>query len=201
MPLHQHRTPVHRQQGLKQPQPVQMPAVRHRQRKFLLLQPLAVAPNHPANLPIHTRQVKNTTGLALLRPLSHPPAMRPAIFLSGILVIGLGISALQMLEKQPAFGFFQGAITLGGGFLICGLFSLKMHWHGIIGAGVLGLLGTARGLGNIPDLFKLAAGDHSRGPAPLLELGVTLISCVILLRVLQALQRERTRRMLENQAD
>ncbi len=35
-----------------------------------------------------------------------------------------------------------GSLTLGGGFIICGLFSIKMLWHGVIGAGVLALVAT-----------------------------------------------------------
>lgn len=125
--------------------------------------------------------------------------MRIHIFSSGAAILALGGSALRLLEKVEAMPFLQGALTLGGGFVICGLFSLKNHWHGLIGAGVLALLGTARGLGNIPDLFKLATGDLRRGPAPAMELGVTLICLLLLMRVLRALQRERTRRMLERE--
>ena len=124
--------------------------------------------------------------------------MRIQIYTSGATILALGGAAMRLLEKQEALAFLQGALTLGGGIIICGLFSLRNQWHGIIGAGVLALLGTARGFGNIPDLLKLAQGDHHRGPAPVMELGVTLICLVLLLRVLRALRRERTRRMLEN---
>lgn len=123
--------------------------------------------------------------------------MRFQIFFSGAVILALGVAAMRVLEKDPAIGFLQGALTLGGGFLICGLFSLKMKWHGLIGAGVLALLGTARGIGNLPDVMKLTMGERQRGPAPILELGVTLICLLLLVRVLRALQRERTRRMLE----
>lgn len=123
--------------------------------------------------------------------------MRIQIFASGAVIALLGLAGLRLLGKDEALAFLQGALTLGGGMIICGLFSLKMRWHGIIGAGVLSLLGVARGLGNIPDFVKLLGGDHSRGPAPALELGVTSICLVSLLRVIRALQQERTRRMLE----
>ncbi len=115
------------------------------------------------------------------------------------MILILGAMGMQVLGKSDALAFLQGALTLGGGMIICGLFSLKMPWHGIIGAGVLALLGAARGLANVPDFVKLLGGDPSRGPAPALELGVTLICLVLLLRVLRALQRERTRRMLEEE--
>ena len=122
--------------------------------------------------------------------------MRIQVFVSGAAVLALGGVAMRLLDRPEALAFLQGALTLGGGLVICGLFSLKAKWHGLIGAGILGLLGAARGLGNLPDLLKLVAGDRQRGPAPALELGVTLICGLLLLRVLRALQRERTRRML-----
>ena len=125
--------------------------------------------------------------------------MKVRIFLSGAVILALGGIAMSQLGKDEALGFLQGALTLGGGFIICGLFSLKMKWHGIIGAGVLALLGTARGLVNIPDFIKLLGGDHSRGPAPVMELAVTLVCLALLLHVIVALQRERTRRMLEEE--
>ena len=125
--------------------------------------------------------------------------MRIGIFSSGAAIVILGLAGMRLLEKDEAMAFLQGALTLGGGMIICGLFSLKMRWHGIIGAGVLALLGTARGLGNVPDFVKFAAGDQPRGPAPALELVVTAICLGLLLRVIRALQRERTRRMLERE--
>lgn len=124
--------------------------------------------------------------------------MRFQIFFSGVAVLALGLAATRMLEKDAATGFLQGALTLGGGFLICGFFALHMKWHGIIGGGVLALLGTARGLGNLPDLAHFLAGERERGSAPILELGVTMICLVLLFRTLGELYRERVRRMLEN---
>ena len=125
-------------------------------------------------------------------------SMRFQIFFSGAAVMALGVAAMRILEKDAAIGFLQGALTLGGGLLICGLFSLKMKWHGIIGGGVLGLLGAARGLGNLPDLARFLTGERERGATPMLELGVTVICLVLLFRTLAGLYRERLRRMLED---
>lgn len=125
--------------------------------------------------------------------------MRFQIFFSGVMILILGVMGMQQLPKNDALAFLQGALTLGGGMVICGLFSIKMQWHGIIGAGVLSMLGAARGVGNIPDFVKLLGGDRQRGSAPVLELGVTVICAVLLIRVLRALQQERVRRMLEEE--
>jgi hypothetical protein len=123
--------------------------------------------------------------------------MRIQIFFCGVAVIALGMAAMRILEKDAATGFLQGALTLGGGLLICGFFSLKMKWHGIIGAGVLALMGAARGLGNLPDLALFLSGERERGAAPVMELGITVVCLVLLVRVLAALYRERIRRMIE----
>jgi hypothetical protein len=123
--------------------------------------------------------------------------MRLRIFFSGAAIIALGLVSGRLLDKDAASGFLHGSLTLGGGLLICGLFSLKMRWHGVIGAGVLALLGAARGLGNLPDLAAFVAGERERGAAPVLELGVTAVCLALLPAVLVALYRERLRRMLE----
>lgn len=122
--------------------------------------------------------------------------MRYYIFGCGLAVLALGWAATAVLDKDNAQGFLNGALQLGGALLICGVFSIKMPLHGNAGAGVLSLLGTARGLGNVPGLVKFLAGDRSRGVAPLLEMGVTLVCAVLLVKVIQLLQQERLRRML-----
>jgi hypothetical protein len=123
--------------------------------------------------------------------------MRFHIFFSGFLMLAFGAYATHILEKKEALGMLQGCLTLGGGMIICGIFSIKMKWHGVIGAGVLSLIGAAQGLGNIPEFFKLMSGDSTHGPASAIEFGFTLICLFLLARVISALQRERLRRMLE----
>ncbi len=123
--------------------------------------------------------------------------MRIQVFFSGAMIIAFGFLSLQILDRDPALAFVQGALTLGGGIIIAGLFSIKMKWHGLIAAGVLAMLGFVRGVGNVPDFIGIFSGDRSRGGAPALEFGVTVTCLVLLLRVLRALQRERVRRMLE----
>jgi hypothetical protein len=125
--------------------------------------------------------------------------MRFYIFFSGLTILAMGVMAPYVLDKSNALGFLQGALTLGGGIVICGIFSVKMPWHGIIGAGILALLGAARGLANIPGLAKFVTGDRPRGTTPLLEMGVTLICLLLLLKIIRALSRERVRRMLESE--
>lgn len=125
------------------------------------------------------------------------PRMRFQIFFSGLTILAMGGVALSVLAKADALGFLTGAMQLGGGIVICGLFSLKMRWHGVIGAGILALLGAARGLGNVPGLLKYASGDRPHGPTPLLETGVTLICVLLLVKIIRELHQERVRRMLQ----
>ncbi len=111
----------------------------------------------------------------------------------------MGIAGLYVLERPHSIGFLQGALTLGGGILICGIFSIKMERHGFIGVGVLALLGGARGLGNLPSLLKFFNGERPRGSTPVLELGATLICLLLLLKIIRFLSRERVRQMLESE--
>ncbi|MES2438751.1 MAG: hypothetical protein V4584_06785 [Verrucomicrobiota bacterium] len=123
--------------------------------------------------------------------------MRYYILLCGLVIMAMGVAAMFILEKTDGQGFLYGAMQLGGGLLICGIFCIKMPWHGMVGAGVIALLGTARGLGNLPGLVKFLAGNRDHGTTPLLELGVTIICLLLCLRVIRVLQQERVRRMLE----
>lgn len=111
--------------------------------------------------------------------------------------MAMGLAAPKMLVEGQSLGFLQGALTLGGGMIICGLFSLKMKWHGLIGAAVLGLLGAARGAGNLPGFFDYIGGDRTRGSMPVFEIGVAMICLLMVIRVIRVLHQERVRRMLE----
>jgi hypothetical protein len=111
--------------------------------------------------------------------------MQRLIFATGALLIAIGFGAFQM-SKDPSL--LQGGLTLGGGFIICGIFSMKAKWHGIIGAGVLALLGAAR---TIPSLitqqdstmaFRATAG---------------VICLILLVAVVKCLKAERDRRSIE----
>jgi hypothetical protein len=125
-------------------------------------------------------------------------AMRVHILFTGILILVVGIAGMSFLPMMPGFEFLRGGLTLGGALLICGIFTFRMNWHGIIGAGIVSLIGTGKGLMGLKGVSDWFTGDRSRGIAPLLELGITILCAVLLLRVLKALQAERTRRMLES---
>lgn len=121
--------------------------------------------------------------------------VRVFIFLAAAAVLGLGFFGTARLEKDDGMAFLLGCLTLGGGFLITGLFSLKMPWHGIIGAGILALLGLGRGVMNLPGFAKYMTGERDRGMAPALELCVTLICAMLLIRVLRAWSADRRRNL------
>lgn len=123
---------------------------------------------------------------------------RVSIFLAAIAVFGLAALGLDSLPKQAGMAFLQGAFTLGGAFVICGIFSLKMPWHGVIGAGVIALLGFSRGVLNFPNFAKFLTGESERGAGPPLEMGVTFVCLFVLLRVSRAWSLERIRKMRED---
>ena len=119
------------------------------------------------------------------------------ITLAGLAIAALGIIGLNTLEGDARFAMFGGCLTLGGALVIAGLFSIRMPAHGIIGAGVVALLGAARGLANLPDLAAFWIGERERAHAPLLEAAATIVCLIVLLHSMRWLFRERIRRMLE----
>jgi hypothetical protein len=125
--------------------------------------------------------------------------IRAYIFIIGFAIIGIGVLGLSRIDKDAAMGLMIGSLTLGGGLIICGIFSIKMLWHGVIGAGVIALLSFGRGLFNLTDAAKFIIGERDRGNLPLFELAVTILSALLLTRILAAWKRERMRIMLEDQ--
>lgn len=124
--------------------------------------------------------------------------VRVFIFLAAAAILTLGFYGTRILGKDDGMAFLLCCLTLGGGFLITGLFSLKMPTHGILGAGVLALLGFGRGVLNFPGFAEYLIGQRERGGAPALELCVTLVCAMLLVRVIRAWAAERSR--LANEA-
>lgn len=116
---------------------------------------------------------------------------------AGLTIVALGIFALRTLGADDRFAMLNGCLTLGGALVIAGMFSLRMPAHGIVGAGVVALLGAARGLSNLPDLAAFIIGDRPRAHAPLIEVAVTIICLFVIVHTLRWLLRERIRRMLD----
>ena len=123
--------------------------------------------------------------------------IRFSILLAALAIIAMGFLGLYKLDETNGMAFLLGSLTLGGGFLICGLFSLKMLWHGILGAGVLALLGIGRGVMNLPGIIQFFSGDRPRGNTPAFELATLVICSYLLIRIWQAWSIERSRRRLE----
>ena len=115
--------------------------------------------------------------------------MRPLIFAAGIATSALGFLSFSQIEDPT---LLQSALTLGGGWIICGLFSLKAPWHGFGGAAVLALLGAARCVVEIPTMLR---GDSPAVPFQAAALG---ISAVVLVATVRALLAERARRQRES---
>ena len=108
--------------------------------------------------------------------------MRPLIFIAGIITLALGFISHAQLEDPT---LLQGSLTLGGGWIICGLFSIYSKLHGFIGAAVLALLAGGRSLIEIPkhdapETFYLGA--------------VLIITAVVLVKITRFLLAERTKR-------
>ena len=112
--------------------------------------------------------------------------MRALLFTAGLLLCGLGFLAFRS-SGDPML--LQGGLTLGGGWIICGLFSLRAKWHGIIGAGVLAFLGGIRSL-------PAATGFGSDPAAPFSAAAAALCATVFIASA-RSLLAERRRRSIE----
>jgi hypothetical protein len=125
-------------------------------------------------------------------------AMRFLLFVGAASVLALGFTATRVLEHNSGFSFLLGALQLGGGLAISGLFSLRWKWHGLLAGGAVALLGFARGLGNLPSLLKFLGGERSEGVRPVLESTVTAVCLIVLVTIVRALFEERRRKLLES---
>ncbi|TAE77467.1 MAG: hypothetical protein EAZ65_07615 [Verrucomicrobia bacterium] len=112
--------------------------------------------------------------------------MRALIFTAGILLAVLGMLAFKT-SGNPTL--LQGGLTLGGGWIICGLFSLRSKWHGFIGAGLLAFLG---GIRSLPALPKLA-----QDPTAAFSAAAALLCTILLIAVVRCLLAERQRIAIE----
>jgi hypothetical protein len=113
--------------------------------------------------------------------------MRTLIFIAGFLLCGLGALAFRS-SGDPML--LQGGLTLGGGWIICGLFSLRAKWHGFVGAGMLALLGALRSL---PALGGLAGGD----PAAPFTAAAGILCSIVFIAAVRTLLAERRRQAIE----
>jgi hypothetical protein len=128
--------------------------------------------------------------------------MRFLLFFCGISIIGLGVAGPRVLEEKEAMGYLLGAMTLGGGIVISGLFATRWFWHGLLGGGVMALLGFSRGIANLPSLpgylkERFVEKIVETNPLPILECSVTLICLLLLVGVVKTLLAERQRKALE----
>lgn len=113
--------------------------------------------------------------------------MRVLLFLAGALLSALGFLAFR---AHPDHLLLQGGLTLGGGFVICGIFSIRSKWHGIAGGGILAFLGTLRALP--------AAVTGRTDPAAPFLFAAGAICLVVMIGAIAALRAERARRSLDS---
>jgi hypothetical protein len=114
--------------------------------------------------------------------------MRVLIFIGGIAICLLGF---LFFKKPEDFPLIQGGLTLGGGLIICGLFSLRSKWHGVAGAGILSFLGIMRA---VPALWS---GFREGVPSARFEAMAGAICLIVFVAAVRALLAERTRVAVE----
>jgi hypothetical protein len=114
--------------------------------------------------------------------------MRILIFLGGLAV---GLLGFLFFKKPDDFPILQGGLTVGGGLIICGLFSLRSKWHGIAGAGILSFLGVMRA---VPALWS---GFREGVPSARFEAFAGAVCLIVFIAAVRALLAERTRLAVE----
>ncbi len=114
--------------------------------------------------------------------------MRKVLVIAGLATIALGFAADSRLD-DPAL--LQGALTLGGGWLICAAFTFYSTWHGVIGGGILALLASARCAPALVGLFDPG------NPAARYQAAAFAIGLVVLVATVRKLLQERRRRERE----
>ena len=127
-----------------------------------------------------------------LSPLSRSvaslrPSMRILIFIAGVAICLLGVLASNQSNDPSAL---QGGLTLGGVFIICGLFSIRSKWHGIAGAGMVAFLGLMRA---VPALWSQREG----GSVWRFEGPIAAICGIVFIAALRTLLAERRRIAIE----
>lgn len=115
--------------------------------------------------------------------------MRALIFIAGALLAGLGFFAFQQTKDPSAL---QGGLTLGGGLIICGIFSIKSKWHGLVGAGLLAFLGAMR---TVPSLASLPGGADADAT---FKAASGVVCMIVFITVARALLAERRRKSIED---
>jgi hypothetical protein len=119
------------------------------------------------------------------------------IFCIGIMIILIGFLGQSIQSGIPGFAFLNGGLSLGGGLIICWIFSIKHQWLGLMGAGVVSLLGFCKSITNFRDfLLWLSAPFPKPAAISLLQMSVALMTFVTLIFCIRALIHERTRRMI-----
>jgi hypothetical protein len=103
--------------------------------------------------------------------------MRLFLVICAIAVALLGWGGAGGLGGAERAGYFGGALTLAGSFVICVLFINYARWLGIGGAAVVALLGSARNAPAVLDFFRNGpnAPDLCRIGIALLCLAITIV--------------------------
>lgn len=127
--------------------------------------------------------------------------MRFQIFLAGFAVLALAYAGSEVLFGDERLGFIIDALKLGGALLICGLFSLRMPLHGMLGAGVVALIGAAFGAQNLAVVPGFWFGKRPADPVALLSSAAALICLLLVLSVVRFLIAAKRRRQLDAEED
>jgi hypothetical protein len=122
--------------------------------------------------------------------------LRVLLIAGGIIIAAMGAHAYS-LDHNGAI--LNAGLSLGGIFVICGLFSIKLPFHGLITATVTAMVGLAGNLGAAWDLATQFTTAATLPPETIARSGFAAVSLVLLISSLRGIQRFRVNHRLNQQ--
>lgn len=124
--------------------------------------------------------------------------MRVGLIVAGLIMIAMGvIILLKVADQSLALGFFKGAVTIGGAWLICAAYTCQSYWHGMIGGAVVALLAACRSWWNFPRWIESIVAKSGQPLIAIFEMITAIISSVIVIVAVRTLLEEKARRLRE----
>jgi hypothetical protein len=122
--------------------------------------------------------------------------LRVLLIIGGVMIAATGV--LAFLRTRDG-AILNAGMSLGGIFVICGLFSIKLPFHGLIAATVTAMVGLAGNLSSAADLFRALTAAIPLTPQATARAGFAAVSLVLLIAALRGIQRFRVSHRLKQQ--
>lgn len=120
--------------------------------------------------------------------------LRVLLIIGGIMICAMGVHAF-VLTREGAI--LNAGMSLGGIFVICGLFSIKLPFHGLIAATVTAMIGLAGNLSAAADIAQALTAATPLSSQATARAGFAAVSLILLIAALRGIQRFRVSHRLK----